>query len=166
MAPFGVRLVAATLLVTLLLFGKAAAQEVSPAKTACQQAWLAPDWETVAKECANIAAEDDTTAAWHVQEFGAAGTTSLLNSQQLTNVVGPDYLAAGEVWTRVAVADGHLNREEAYRSARANALSDLSEARHFGSPETVRTATAIADLIASENFLTDAPSSPLLTQLQ
>ena len=83
--------------------------------------------------------------------------------QQLTDVVGPDYLVAGEAWTRVAVGYGHLNKEDSYGNARTNALSDLSQARHFGSSETARTAAAITDLISSENFLIDAPSSPLLT---
>ena len=112
----------------------------------CDRGWLASDWPTVAKDCSSVAVEDDTTAAWHAQEFVAAATPGSINSQQLTDLVGPDYLVAGAAWTRVAVY-GHLNKEDFYGNARTNALSDLSQARHFGSSETARTAAAITDLI-------------------
>jgi len=165
MAAFKGGWVAATLLLTALAVGPAFAQESSPVGERCDRAWLAADWPTVAKDCSSVAVEDDTTAAWQAQEFVAAATPGSINSQQLTDVVGPDYLIAGEAWTRVAVGYGHLNKEDFYGNARTNALSDLSQARHFGSTETARTAAAITDLISSESFLIDAPGSPLLTHL-
>jgi hypothetical protein len=162
MAAFKSGCVAVTLLLTALAAGPASAQESSVVGERCDRAWLASDWSTVATDCSSVAEEDDTTAAWHAQEFVAAATPASVNSQQLTDLVGPNYLVAGEAWTRVAVGYGHLNQEDSYGKARTNALSDLSQARHFGSSETARKAAAIADLISSESFLIDAPNSPLL----
>jgi len=153
---------AATLLLIALAISPVLAQGSASAAERCDQAWLASDWSTVAADCSSVAAEDDTTAAWHAQEFVAGATPASVNAQQLTDLVGPNYLVAGEAWTRVAVGYGHLNQEDSYEKARTNALSDLSQARHFGSSETARKAAAIADLISSESFLMDAPTSPLL----
>ncbi len=163
MAAFTTGCVAVTLLLIALGVGPALAQDSAAAGERCDRAWLASDWSTVAADCSSVAAEDDTTAAWHAQEFVAA-TPASVNSQQLTDLVGPNYLVAGEAWTRVAVGYGHLNQEDSYGKARTNALSDLSQARHFGLPETARKAAAITDLISSETFLIDAPSSPLLAR--
>ncbi len=162
MAAFKSGYAAVTLLLTALAVSPALGQESSVVGERCDRAWLASDWSTVTTDCSSVAEEDDTTAAWHAQEFVAAATPASVDSQQLTDLVGPNYLVAGEAWTRVAVGYGHLNQEDSYGKARTNALSDLSQARHFGSSETARKAAAIADLISSESFLTDAPNSPLL----
>jgi hypothetical protein len=165
MAAFTGGWIAATLLLTALAISPALAQDSSAAAQRCDSAWLASDWSTVAADCSRVSSEDDTIAAWHAQEFVAAANPGATNSQQLTDVVGPNYLVAGEAWTRVAVSYGHLNQQDSYGKARTNALSDLAQARHFGSPETAQKAAAITDLISSETFLTDAPNSPLLANL-
>ncbi|HEX3456356.1 MAG TPA: hypothetical protein VHR97_00230 [Candidatus Baltobacteraceae bacterium] len=165
MAAFKGGCIAVTLLLTALAISPALAQESSAVAERCDRAWLASDWSTVAADCSKVGTEDDTIAAWHAQEFVAGATPSATNAQQLTDVVGPNYLVAGEAWTRVAVSYGRLNQQDSYGKARTNALSDLSQARHFGSSETAQKAAAITDLISSESFLTDAPNSPLLAHL-
>ncbi len=150
-------------------FSVAEAQS-SEAISSCNRAWLASDWATVASDCTDFA---DSAEAKYVEykaqaESFPAGAPPDLATGSL-QIARANMLFAGEARARTAVAYAKLKRMTAYAEQLEKSRTDISTAyaaaTEAGDQQITTRAQTLQQLLASPQFLTQAPGADVLAHI-